>query len=148
MNIYIKDHSEPKFCRPRTIPYTLKEKVNQEIDRLKWTGIIKPVEFSDWPAPIIPAVKPDGSGRLCGDYKVTVNRVAKVDKYSLPRIEDILSTLSGGKSFTQLDLAHAYQHESLDKESQKLTTINTPKGIIILEKVIQYRLPGIFGRHS
>ena len=59
---------------------------------------------------------------------MTVNRVAKIDKYSLPRIDDILS-LSGGKTFSKLDLAHAYQQVPLDDNSQKLTTINTPKGL-------------------
>ena len=103
--------------------------MNLEIDRLERSGIIKPVEFSDWASPIVSVVKPDGSMRLCGDYKVTINRVTKVDKHPIPRIRDILSTLSGGKSFTKLDLAHAYQQVSLDEESQKLTTINTPKGL-------------------
>ena len=77
----------------------------------------------------MPVVKPDGSVRLCGDYKVTVNRVAKVEKYPLPRIDDILSSLSGGISFSKLDLAHAYQQVPLDEDSQKLTTINTSKGL-------------------
>jgi hypothetical protein len=127
--IHIDNQAEPKFCRPRTTPYALTEKVNQEIDRLERSGIIKPVEFSDWASPIVSVVKPDGSMRLCGDYKVTINRVTKVDKHPIPRIRDILSTLSGGKSFTKLDLAHAYQQVPLDEESQKLTTINTPKGL-------------------
>ena len=52
-----------------------------------------------------------------------------VDKHPIPRIRDILSTLSGGKSFTKLDLAHAYQQVLLDEDSQKLITINTPKGL-------------------
>ena len=52
-----------------------------------------------------------------------------MDKYPLPRIDEILSSLSGGKSFTKLDLAHAYQQVPLDEESQELTTINTPKGL-------------------
>ena len=71
--IHIDNQAEPKFCRPRTTPYALTEKVNQEIDHLERSGIIKPVEFSDWASPIISVVKPDGSVRLCGDYKVTIN---------------------------------------------------------------------------
>ena len=84
------------------------------------------MEFSDWAAPIVPVVKPDGSVRLCGNYKVTVNQVAKVERYPLPRIDDNLSSLARGTSFSKLDLAHAYQQVPLDEDSQKLTTINTP----------------------
>lgn len=37
--------------------------------------------------------------------------------------------MSGGKSFTKLYQAHAYQQVLLDGESQELMTINTPKGL-------------------
>ena len=74
--------------------------MNLETDRLAKAGIIKPVEFSDWAAPIVPVLKPDGSVRICGDYKVTINHVAIVEKYRLRHIDDILSPFSGGKYST------------------------------------------------
>uniref|UniRef100_A0A1X7TMJ3 Reverse transcriptase domain-containing protein n=1 Tax=Amphimedon queenslandica TaxID=400682 RepID=A0A1X7TMJ3_AMPQE len=92
-------------------------------------GIITPVNFSSWAAPIVPVLKPDDSVRICGDYKVTVNTVLQVDTYPLPRIEDLFSMLTGGTLFFKLDLAHAYQQIALDEESRKLTTINTHKGL-------------------
>ena len=45
-------------------------------------------------------VKQDGSIRICGDYKVTVNQAAKRDMYPLPQVDDLLASLAGGKSFT------------------------------------------------
>ena len=74
-------------------------------------------------------MKPDGSIRICGDYKLTANKAAKTESYPLPKVEDIFSSLSGGKLFTTLDLAHAYNQIPLDLESQKLVVLNTHKGL-------------------
>ena len=111
------------------MPYALRSWIEQELTRLEDSGIIERVEFSDWAAPIMPVVKPDGSVRICGDYKLTSNCVAKLDTYPLPRIEDLFASLSGGKQFSKLDLAHAYQQILLDDESRKFVVINTHKGL-------------------
>ena len=74
-------------------------------------------------------MKKDGSIQICGDYKRTVNSAAIVDCYPLPKIEDIFASLSGGKTFTKLDLAHAYNQIELDDEAKHLATINTSKGL-------------------
>ena len=66
----------PKFCRAHTVPHALKPKVEVELKRLQQTGIIEPIEHSDWAAPIVPVVKKDGSVTICGDYRLTVNRAA------------------------------------------------------------------------
>ena len=61
--------------------------VEKELECLQLQGIIEPVKFSDWAAPIVPVLKKDGGIRICGDYKLTVNWAAKVDTYPLPRID-------------------------------------------------------------
>ena len=127
--IHVEPSAQPRFCKPRTVPYALKGRVEQELKRLEDAGIIEPVQFADWAAPIVPVVKTDGSIRICGDYKVTVNQAAKIDSYPLPRIDDLLASLSRGKSFTKLDLAHAYQQIPLDEESKQYVVINTHKGL-------------------
>ncbi|XP_077534534.1 uncharacterized protein LOC144146455 [Haemaphysalis longicornis] len=63
----------------------------------------------EWAAPIVPLLKQDASVKICGDFKVTINPVAAVEKYPLSRIEDLWSALSGGQKFTNLDLRDAYQ---------------------------------------
>ena len=103
--IHVDSTATPRFCKARTVPYALRSKVEQELDRLEKQGIIEKIEFTEWAAPIVPVVKQDGSVRICGDYKVTVNTAAKVDAYPLPRIEDLFASLNGGTAFTKLDLA-------------------------------------------
>ena len=76
--IHADPQSRPPFCNPRPVPYALRSKVEQELERLENAGVIEPVEFSEWAAPIVPVVKRDGSIRVCGDYKVTINQAANL----------------------------------------------------------------------
>ena len=79
--------------------------MNVEIGHLAESGIIEPVKFSEWAAPIVPVVKTDGSIQICGDYKVTVKQAVKLDKYPLPHKDGIFASLEGDKTFSELDLA-------------------------------------------
>ena len=94
----------------------LHEKVEQELVRLEKQDIT-PVTFSDWAAPIVPVEKRDGSVRVCGDYKLSVNQVAKTEVYPNPKIKETFPSFTGGKKFSKLDLSHAYQQIQLEEES-------------------------------
>ena len=129
VTLHTDPSQQPRFFKARPVPYALRTKIETELSRLQGQGVIEPVSFSDWAAPIVPVVKGDGTIRICGDYKLTVNAVAQTDSYPLPRIEDIFASLSNGKTFTKLDLAHAYQQIPVAEDTKKLTTINTHKGL-------------------
>ena len=69
------------------------------------------------------------------------NHLSKLDSYPILKADDLFAALTGGKSFSKLDLSHAYVQLVLDEESRKFTTINTQKGLF------QYKcLPLIFHR--
>ena len=70
--------------------------------------------------------------QICGDYKLTVNGVAKLNTYPLPRIEGLFSSLSAGKYFSELDLTQAYLQLPLDEASRKYITINIQKGLALV----------------
>ena len=74
-------------------------------------------------------MKPDTSIRICGDFKQKVNRAARLDTYSIPKVKDILEKLSQEKYFSKLDLSQAYNQVPLSAESQKQTMINTQRGL-------------------
>ena len=147
-HIYLKDDVEPKFCKPRPVPYALKDRIEQELDRLVQEGILEPVEVSEWAAPIVPIVKNDQSIRICGDYKVTVNQASKLDNYPIPKADDLFATLAGGQKFTKLDLSQAYQQMLSDGESRECLTINTHKGLFRPTRLAYgvKSAPGIFQR--
>ena len=61
------------------VPFALRGKVEEALDRLESDGVLEHVNHSEWAAPVVTVPKRDGSVRLCGDYKVTVNPVLEVD---------------------------------------------------------------------
>jgi len=71
--------------------------------------LFNPVETSDAHTPVVPVVKKDDTLCLCGDYKVTLNKFLKVDRYPIPRVSDLMATLQGTSTFCILYLCQAYQ---------------------------------------
>ena len=74
--------------------------------------VLLKIPVSKWAAP---AQKSDGSVRICGDYKVTVNKVTQWDKFPVLRTDDLLAALNGGERFSKVDLSHAYQQLVMDE---------------------------------
>ena len=78
----------------------------------------------------MPVLKADKTSvQICGDFKLTVNRVAKLDRYPIPKVYDLFLNLAGGKYFTKLDLSQAYLQVCLDEPSKSLVVVNTHKGL-------------------
>ena len=146
--IDINQDVPPKYCKARPIPYAMRDKVYTELDRLQKEGIITPVSHSLWAAPMVPVLKTDNSVRLCGDYKLTVNKAANRDTYPIPKIQDLFANLTDCKIFSKLDMSQAYAQLCLDDTSKKYTTINTPKGLFQYNRLAFgiSSAPGIFQR--
>ena len=76
------------------------------------------------------------------------SRCYKLDPYRIPCNENLFAKLSGGKSFTKLDLSQAYLQVPLDEASNQLVVINTLKGLYRYTE-LPYGVssaPGIFQR--
>ena len=139
----------PKFYKLRPLPYAMGDKVEQQLQYLQTAGIIKPVESSEWAAPVVPILKRDEKTlRLCGGYRLIINQAVKLDQYPIPEIKDLLTKIAAGKYFTSLDMSQAYQQLPLHDESKRLVTINTHKGLFVYNH-LPYGVPstpGIFQR--
>lgn len=88
-------------------------------------GVCTPVDYSEWTTPIVCLPKTNGDVRICGDYKVTINPWLEVDKYHLPKTQDLFAKLAGGKYFTKLDLTQAYQQVELDDNSKQILLLSS-----------------------
>ena len=147
--IYVDPETPPRFNPARSVPYALRDKVEKELQRLQEEGTLEPVEFAEWAAPIVAVLKRDkNSIRICGDFSVTVNPVSKLDRYPIPKIEDLFARLSKGQYFSKLDLSQAYQQLPLEEDSKKYVVINTHRGLFRYTR-LPFGIssaPGIFQR--
>ena len=69
-SLVLRDNAQPKYCKPRKLPFAIKPVVGAELDRLENDGVIERVSHSDWATPIVVVRKPTGKVRICGDFKV------------------------------------------------------------------------------
>lgn len=136
IRLNLRQDAKPIFFKPRPIAFALRNKIDKELDRLVSIGILKPVEYSEYASPIVPVLKRDGSIRLCADYSVTINKQLLVDQYPLPTAHELFTKLHGGQQFSKLDLSQAYAQCILDDESQKITCINTHKGLFMYTRLV------------
>ncbi|XP_063545731.1 uncharacterized protein K02A2.6-like [Cydia strobilella] len=144
--LILKSEAQPKFLKCRPIPYALKEEVKTELKRLEAIGVLTPVRYSDWATPLRIVRKEDGTLRICGDYRSTVNISINCDVYPLPTSTEAFQLLSGGKIFSKLDLKQAYTQMLVDKESAEILTWNTPLGLMKVNRLPfgVSAAPGIF----
>jgi len=134
-HIRMQEGANPKYHKPRPVPYALKIMVEEELDRLEKQGVIAKINQSDWASPVVVVPKSDGTIRLCGDYKVSINPVIDDEQYPLPTSQDLFAALAGSIVFTKLDLSHAYAQVQVDAESQQFLSINTHRGLYAYTKL-------------
>ena len=147
--LFINPDVAPKFNKARPLPYSTLPLVDAALDDLVDQRVIEPITHADWAAPIVPVLKRDKKTvRICGDFSVTINSATKLDAYPIPRIEDLFTKLTGGKSFTKLDMSQAYLQIEIEEDSKDLLTINTHRGLFRYNRLPfgVSSAPGIFQR--
>ncbi|KAK3529965.1 hypothetical protein QTP86_009345 [Hemibagrus guttatus] len=79
-------------------------------------------------SPIVCVRKKDGSLRLCIDYR-ELNRKSIPDRHPIPRVQDMLNSLSGSAWFSVLDQGKAYHQGFVEEGSRPFTAFITPWGL-------------------
>ena len=119
--------AQPTKQAPRRPPLHLKEKAEEEVEKMLAKGIIEP-SSSPWSSPVVLVKKKDGTVRFCVDYR-KLNGVTVKDSYPLPRIEDCLNALSGSQWFCTLDLASGYWQVEMAETDKEKTAFSTGSGL-------------------
>ena len=119
------DH-QPTQSPPHRLASYWKEQLRTEISELMEAGILK-MSHSPWSSPMVPVRKPDGSVRLCIDYR-KLNSVTCPDPYAIPLIEDMLDQLGDAPYLTKIDLNKGFYQIQMAVDDVDKTAFCSPWG--------------------
>lgn len=121
--------------RSRRLPPGDVADVRDHLNELLKAGIISESR-SPYASPIVVVRKKNGAIRMCVDYR-TLNRRTVPDQYTVPRIEDALTCLSGSQWFSVLDLRSGYYQIPLSQADKEKTAFICPAGFYQFERMPQ-----------
>ncbi|CAI7814886.1 unnamed protein product [Closterium sp. NIES-54] len=121
---------EPGAKPVSRVPYRLSPTeltdMKKQIEYLLVRQLIRP-STSPYGAPVLFTPKPDGSLRMCIDYR-SLNKQTVKNKYPIPRIDDLLDQLRGATVFSKLDLRSGYWQIKMADNSIHKTAFRTRYG--------------------
>ncbi|XP_060538726.1 uncharacterized protein K02A2.6-like, partial [Pantherophis guttatus] len=136
----------PIRLKPCRVPFALRPKVDNQLDKLIAQGVLEPIDHASWETPIVTPLKHDGSVRICADYCCTINKALAQSAYPVPVVQHLLHSLGSGSIFAKLDLAQAYQQLPVDEKTVEAQTVVTHRGAFKCNR-LQFGVsaaPGIF----
>lgn len=145
-SLTLKDGAKPIYRNKRPVPFAAAEDIERELKRLQSIGVITPINYSSYAAPLVAVKKQDGSTRICADYSRGLNDALEPNKHPLPTPDDIFAQLSGKRIFSKIDLSDAFLQIELDDEAKKIMPINTHCGLFQVNRLQPgiKTAPGIF----
>ncbi|XP_036340663.1 uncharacterized protein K02A2.6-like [Rhagoletis pomonella] len=135
VHLQLKPQAVPVFRPKRSIAYAARDQVERELKRLEDEGIISPINFSKWSAPIVVVKKASGDVRICGDYSTGLNDQLEPHTFPLPLPDEIFVNFNGCSYFSIVDLNNAYMQIEVDEDTKKLLVINTHRGLYTFNRL-------------
>ena len=118
---------KPRRSGVRPLNPSLRNEVEKQLKILQENDMIEPSK-SEYACPVVMVRKKDGTYRFCCDFR-KINAVTRRDVYPLPRIDEILSTLTGAKIFSLVDMKSGYFQCSVAPEDKYKTAFTTQFGL-------------------
>lgn len=124
--IPLVDNAVPPHRPPYRLSPAELDEVRKQLDELLQLGYIQP-STSPFAAPVLLIKKPDGSWRMCIDYRA-LNKLTVRRRYPLPRIDDLLDRLHKAAFFTKIDLRSGYYQVRISEADRVKTAFVTRYG--------------------
>jgi len=120
-------NQDPIKQAPRQLPIHYKQEVGNLLEEMQQQGVIEPSN-SPWASPVVLVYKKDRSLRFCIEYR-KLNKVSRKDSYTLPRVDDLLDSLSDAQWFSTLELRSGYWQVEIDPGDHEKTAFSTQNGL-------------------
>ena len=134
-HIRIDPNQTPVIHPPRRVPITLRPKIQEELARMESLEVIEKVtEPTNWVNSMVTIIKPNGSLRICIDPR-DLNKAIQREHYPMQTIEEVTTRMPDATYFSVLDASSGYWQISLDQESAKLCTFNSPFGRYMFKRL-------------
>ena len=121
-----------------------RKEIEEQAEYLIKRGLI--IESSSpFGAPVLFVPKPNGTLRMCIDYR-GLNKLTRKNSYPMPRVDDLLDQLRGARLFSAIDLMQGYYQIRIKPEDCEKTAFRTPQGLYEF-KVLPFGLanaPAVF----
>lgn len=130
---HIRTGDSPPFRHTlRTVPFSRRQYLEQEVQRLLTVGAIAGADPGACPyaSRTVVAMKKDGSLRMCVDYR-DLNAATETDSFPLPRIDEVWPMLARAQYFASLDLLMGYHHVEVAPEDRAKTAFITHQGLYV-----------------
>jgi len=148
--------ADPIFQRAYSTQAPLRESVDKEIDWLLAQVYIR-TSTSPWSSPMVTVKKPDGSARLCVDFR-HINEVTRQMPFYMPLVEEVLEGVEKASYITKMDLCKGYYQVEMEASDIKKTAftchrgkykfVRMPFGVKNAPAALQELMQGILGPYK
>ena len=124
--ICLNSEDNPPWVHPYKMDPSQLDELRRQLDKLHRSGRIRP-SSSPYGAGCLLVRKTNGIWRMCVDYRALNMRTVR-DRYPLPSIQSILSTLGGSTVFSKIHLVSGFRQIRIHDEDMEKTAFNTHIG--------------------
>ena len=123
----VLEDSTPVKQHPYRMNPVKQQCLKDEVQYLLDNDFIEPSQ-SNYSSPCILVPKPNGTYRMCTDYR-KVNSVTKTDSFPIPRIDDCIDKVGKAKYVTKFDLLKGFWQVPLTDRAKEVSAFVTPNGL-------------------
>ena len=125
--IKVSPGTQPIQSRPYRLNPILSKQADAILDSYLAAGLIQH-PTSPWSSPLVCVPKKSGGIRITVNYQ-KLNKVTKIPHIAIPRVVEVLDTLSGGSVFSVFDLFSGLTQLTIHPDIIPLTAFCTPNGL-------------------